>query len=217
MRAVRPSRARCLRSNDDDAGFTLVELMVAGTAMLVIAGVFGTVMVEMNKVANREISSENAAGSARTALLQLQRDLEAANPMVAWTSTVTSYQSEIQVKLGPTGGTQKTVTWSYVTSGSGSSCTGTLWRDVGTAVGTGDPETSGITNCATNAPVFSFFGIQGENLLSNPASVTSAIITQCSVRIQGALTVSAGANTTPFSEAVSMRLANWQPGTQPCP
>ncbi|HLX88440.1 MAG TPA: type II secretion system protein [Acidimicrobiales bacterium] len=217
MRPRRSSREWARRGSEGEAGFTLVEIMVASSAMLVVAAVFGTVMVQMNKIANREISSENAAGTARSALMQLQRDLEAANPMVGWTSTVTNYQNEIQVKLGPASGTQKTITWSYVTSGSGSSCTGTLWRNVGTSAGAGDPEATGVTNCATSTPVFSFFGIQGDNLLANPASVTSAIITQCSVRIQGALQVSAGPHTVPFSETVSMRLANWEPGTQPCP
>lgn len=217
MRSPKPPEKQGHRPKRGEDGFTLVELMVAATAMLIVAAVFGTVMVEMDKVASREINSENAAGSARSALMQLQRDLEAANPMVGWTTTVTSYQSEIQVKLGPTGGTQKTITWSYATSGSGANCTGTLYRDIGTSAGTGVPEVSGVTNCASNTPVFSFYGIQGDNLLANPASVTSAIITQCSVRIQGALKVTGGPNTTPFSEAVSMRLANWEPGTQPCP
>jgi len=205
------------KSGRDESGFTLVELMVAATAMLVVAAAFGTVMVEMDHAATAAISGENAAGSARSALMQLQRDLESANPMVGWTSTVTQYQNEIQVKLGPTGGTQHTITWSYTSTGSGSSCTGTLWRDIGTAAGTGVPETTGVTNCQSGAPVFSFFGIQGENLLANPGSVTSAIITQCSVRIQGSVTVSAGPHTVPFTESVSMRLANWMPGTQPCP
>lgn len=201
----------------EEAGFSLTEIMVSSVAMLLMAAVVGGVMVNMEKVATHAINGENVAGSARTGLLQLQRDIEAANPMVGWTQTVTSYSTEIQVKLGPVAGTQKTVTWSYVWSGSGSSCTGTLYRDVGTAAGTGFPEATGVVNCRTGTPVFSFFGEQAENLLANPASVTAAIITQCSVRVEGTVQVSAGANTTPFSEVVSMRLANWQKGTQPCP
>lgn len=209
---------RRLRARSEaESGFSLVEVMVSSVAMMVVAGVVGGITVSMEKVADQSIYGENAAGLARTGLLQLQRDIEAANPLVGWTTTVSSYGNELQVELGPTGGTQHIVTWSYTWTGSGSSCIGTLYRNVGTTAGTGVPEATGVDNCRTGAPVFSYFGEQGENLLANPASVTEAIITQCSVRVQGLLDIAAQPTGPPFSEVVSMRLANWQPGTQPCP
>lgn len=197
-------------ADERQAGFTLVEMLVASAVMTVIVGGVATVMLAMQQVGNRAISGENASTTARAGLLQFQRDLQAANPLVAWTSTVTSYASELQLDLGPTGGTQQTITWSC--------SSGTLWRDIGTAAGTGVPEVTGVTNCAsTTNPPFSFYDPQGTSLLSIPNSVNSAIVTACSVRIQGYVNVSAGSNTTPFTESVSTRLANWVQGIQPCP
>lgn len=217
MTGLRPSTHRECRlpsGDPSEAGFTVVELMVATVVTAVLISSVAGVMLTMQKTGNRAISGENAADMARTGLLQLQRDLQAANPLVNWTTTVTAYENELQVELGPTGGTQNLVTWSYV-SGSGPSCSGTLYRAVGAASGV--PEVTGVTNCRTSTAVFSYFGQQGDNLLANPASVTSTIISECSVRIAGTVQVSAGSNTTPFTETVSMRLANWEPGTQPCP
>jgi type II secretory pathway pseudopilin PulG len=210
-------RWRRAAGTSPEAGYTLIEVLLASFVMTIIVGGVAAVMLDMEQEGNRAESAENASTTARTGLLELQRDLEAANPLVAWTSTVTSYGNELQLMLGPTGGTQQTITWSYTYSGSGSSCIGTLWRDIGTAAGTGDPEVTGMTNCQTGTPIFIYYGQQGENILANPGSVTSTIVTACSVRIQGAVQVSAGTNTTPFTENVSVRLANWQPGTQPCP
>jgi hypothetical protein len=184
--------------------------MIASAVMTIIVASVAGVMLNMQQVGSRAVSGENASATARAGLLELQRDLQGANPLVAWSSTVTAYQNELQLKLGSTSGSQQTITWSC--------SSGTLWRDVGTSAGTGVPEVTGVTNCASSTtPIFTFYGQQDENLLANPLSVTSAIITACSVRIQGAVQVSAGPNTTPFTEDVSARLANWLPGTQPCP
>jgi prepilin-type N-terminal cleavage/methylation domain-containing protein len=208
------ARPRPAAAGGEEAGFTLLEVMIATLAMSVVVTSVGGVMLTMQRTGVGAIRSENAAGTARTGLLELQRDLQAANPLVDWTSTVSAYEDELQLELGPTGGTQQRITWSYV-SGSGPSCRGTLYRSVGS--GGPVPEVTGVTNCQTGLPVFSYFGQQGENLLANPASVTAAILSECSVRVAGTVRVSAGANTTPFTETASMRLVNWQPGTQPCP
>lgn len=208
-------RARLPRS---EGGMTLVEVMIATVVMSVIVASVAGVVLDMQKIGNRAMSGENASDTARAGLLEFQRDLEAANPLVDWTTTstcptapstqcaVTGFDNVVQLELGPTGGAQKTITWSC--------SSGTLWRDIGTATGTGVPEVTGVTNCSS---VFSFFGEQGENLLANPTSVTSTIITDCSLRVQALVNVSAGANTTPFTEQVSIRLANWQQGAVPCP
>jgi type II secretory pathway pseudopilin PulG len=195
---------------------TLVEVMIASVVMSVIVASVAGVMVDMQKVGNRAMSSENASDTARAGLLEFQRDLEAANPLVDWTSTstcssppcpVNDFANVVQLELGPTGGTQQTITWSCVS--------GTLWRDIGLATGTGVPEVTGVTNCSS---VFSYYGEQGENLgANNWISVTSGIVTACSIRVQALVDVSAGANTTPFTEQVSIRLANWEQAAQPCP
>lgn len=204
--------SRRRRALTSEAGLTLVELMIASLVMSIVVASVAGVMVAMQKVGNRAMSGENASDTARLGLLQLQRDLEAANPLVTFGSSVsvTTYASEVQLLLGPTGGSQQTITWSC--------SSGTLWRDIGTATGTGVPEVTGVTNCASASnPVFSFFDVQGNNLLANPGSVNSTIMSDCSVRIEGTVAVSAGSNTTPFTESVSIRLANWIKGIQPCP
>ncbi len=204
-------------ASDPEAGFTLLEVMISTVVAAILAVSVSGIMLSMQQTSSRAIGGENASGAARAGLLQLQRDVEAANPLVGWTSNVSSYENEIQLKLGPAGGTQQTITWSYVSDAPGPSCTGTLYRDIGTTAGVGVPEVTGVTNCRTGTSVFSFFGQQGENILANLATATAANVTECSVRVEGTLDVSAGANTVPFTETVSMRLVNWQPGTQPCP
>lgn len=221
MTECRPALARCRGARvggaEREAGFTVLEVMVSTAITGIVVACVAGVMLTMQQTSSRAISAENASGGARAGLLQLQRDVEAANPLVNWTSTVSAYENEIQLKLGPVGGTQHTITWSYVSGSPGPSCTGTLYRDVGTTAGAGVPEVAGITNCRTATAVFDFFGEQGENILANEQTATAASITECSVRIKGILDVSAGANTAPFTETVSTRLVNWRPGTQPCP
>jgi prepilin-type N-terminal cleavage/methylation domain-containing protein len=212
LRRARPARSEC--------GLTLVEVLIASVVMSVIVASVAGVMLDMQQVGNRAMSGENASDTARAGLLEFQRDLEAANPLVDWTSTstcssvpcpVSDFADVVQLELGPTGGTQKTITWSCVS--------GTLWRDMGTATGTGVPEVTGVTNCSSSTnPVFSYYGEQGEDLgANNWSSATSAVVTACSIRVQALVDVSAGADTTPFTEQVSVRLANWEQGALPCP
>ena len=105
-------------TRDAEAGFTIVEVMVStAILLLVLAMCFGTLvsLTRSEDRANRLVSNEQ---NVRFELNQLAREIRAANPLVPLpnATTASDYDNQIEMVLGPTGGTQKVVRWTYDTT-----------------------------------------------------------------------------------------------------
>ena|GEM_PF-6329369 len=180
-----------------------MELAVASAAMLVVLGTFTGIMSVFLRTSTDAVNSENAATQLRLGILELERDVQAANPLDA-PPPGANPADQLTVTLGPSGHQQQ-VTWALDPTA------GTLSRQVGSA--TPVVEIAGITN-GTSLPVFSYYGQSGANLL-DPQIVSPSQLPSCTVRVQVSIGVLAPGRV-PFSETVNIELANQRPGALTC-
>jgi hypothetical protein len=124
----------------------------------------------------------------------LQVDLQRANPIQSGTA------SQVSLTVGPTGGSQQTVTWTYT------SATGQLTR----AVDGGRPvvELTGVVNATTGAPMFTYSDPGGASSASNVAS--------CTTRVTVAILINPVRASHPYADTMDVELANRAPGSVPC-
>ena len=191
-----------------ESGFSLVELMTAIAVSLVTSVSLVAFIPVFVKAQASTASSDQAAATVRVAMLALQHDIEEANPLDQFSPTVTDYDNELQVTVGPTTGTQIVVTWLY-TPPSGSS-PGTLTRQSGSATPT--LEVTGVDNGST--PVFAYFGQNGENLVTQLSS-TGATVANCSVLVQVTLAVK-NVHAAPDASTESVQIQDRTPGQVAC-
>ncbi len=178
-----------------EGGITLVELMVASAAMLVLVGAFITTFYTITSSETNTVASENAADAVRIGMVQLQHDIQSANPVVALPS-VSDYGNEVTISVEEPSGPNQQVTWTY------DSATHTLYRQAGGSGGSSVPEITGVVNGAST-PVFSYFDSAGNNLVAG-ANTTSAEVAACASRISVQIDVSGGQKTTPYAEHMSV-------------
>ncbi|MHB8263542.1 MAG: prepilin-type N-terminal cleavage/methylation domain-containing protein [Acidimicrobiales bacterium] len=194
----------------DEQGFTLVELMVAASAMLLLMSAFAGFMIVMMTTASSTTRQDNSTSAARVAMMQIQHDVQAANPLVTL-AAVSDYGNTLKLEMETPSGTQQVVTWSY------SPASGTLYRAVSTSSTAGGPvpEVSGLVNTSAT-PVFSYYDAVGNNLVASGTSSPSQVAI-CTARVDISLAVSAGPKTFPYTERMGVALPdNIQPGRSQC-
>ncbi len=192
-------------------GFTLVELMVAATAMLILMAAFAGFMLMMMSTASSTVKQDNSTSSVRVTMLQLQHDIQAANPLMTL-SSVSEYNNTLKLEMDTQSGSVETVTWSY------DSASGVLYRTVGSSSnpGTPFPELTGLINNSSTNPVFSYYDNQGNNLVAAGTSSTTQVAV-CTARVAISLEVSGGPKTFPYSERLNVALPdNLQPSRSQC-
>ncbi len=188
-----------------DTGFTLVELMVATTAMMIILGAFGIFTSQLFTSETSTVTSENASVTTRGVLDQMQSDIQAANPIDPL-STVSQYANELELQLGPTGA-QQNITWAYDSS------TQTLTRTVySSSTSSVEVELYGVAN-SSSQPVFTYYGAQGNNLA---LSSGAAGIATCTTMVSIYLVVTGGKNAESPVHQLNVQLLNPQAGGSSC-
>lgn len=147
------------------------------------------------------VNSANAAAYVRLTLLQLQHDIQSANPLDALGS-VSAYSDELQVTIQPSG---SVITWQYTPS------TEKLTRQVGNA--TPVVELTGVNNGA-GLPVFHYFDHCAVDLVSEAESTVSSIASSTTV-VQVVLSV-ADLDSAPYGTTTSVNIMNKPPGETRC-
>jgi type II secretory pathway pseudopilin PulG len=199
------------RRSEAEAGFTLVELAVAMGIMLIVMLVFLSLVPTSQKSSNVAEALINNEQDVSLAIARMEKDIRAANPLVAFCS-YTTYQDEIELELGPASGPQQTIMWVY------SPTADTLTREVVTNPGcnpapSGSGEvTTGIVNGATT-PVFAYFDDTGTAL--DTAQETPSNIANCTVRVAITLEEQEDGSPQPFTEQVNVWLRDRLPGGMP--
>ena len=208
LTTTHPTRAgapRERRPARDEAGFTFVELSM----VLLITTIVLTMMIAMITVyAKAEATtsnSANAASAVRLALLQLQSDIQSANP-VGTLASVSAYNDELQVTVQPSG---KVITWQYTYA------TQKLTRQIGsspamavlTNVTNGNPSSGGI-------PVFVYLDHCSANLVTQPQA-TPASISGATTEVEVVLSV-ANLNSAPYGSTTATHVMSQPPGTNLC-
>jgi prepilin-type N-terminal cleavage/methylation domain-containing protein len=209
------ARRRLKRLNEDEAGFTLLELSVVLSIMTVVVVIAGGALLSLSTAASRTDSMVNEEQMATNTLAQLSRDLRSAHTISFPASNLPSggtpgYDIQLAVNQ-PTGGTVA-VLWAY------SSNTATLSREVqvGSVFKSSGPALPHVANGST--PIFTYYYTTGSQI----TSAVPATIATCASRVGVELYVSSstsGSGTFHTSDNVAITDQLNQltaPGVQPC-
>ena len=183
----------------DESGFTLIEVMIASTVVVILFLMMTSTIYVFGKAETSTVNSANAAANTRLAILQLQHDIQSANPLDSL--PLTSYNDELQVTIQPS---NVVVTWQY------SSTTDQLTRQVGS--GTPEVELTGVVN--GSAAVFSYYDHCAINLVTE-AGATGSSVSDAATVIQVSLSL-ANANSAPYGTTTRVNIMNQPPGASRC-
>lgn len=213
-----PTRPEGGGHNDD--GFTIVEVMIASSIFVVVLTMFFATLTSLTRSEDRSQRLVSNEQNVRFELDQMAREIRAANPIVplANATTAADYENQIEVVLGPTGGTQQVVRWTYDTVKkemvrqvmSGTSSTATVLSQ--------SFFLNRVRNIETATPVFSYFGQQNEDLvfqtLANSGNLHDPA--NCAVRVHIVLTSDSNPGPVPFTETQDVEVRNRLPGNVGC-
>ena len=211
---------RRLGRRDDEAGFSIIEVMIATSILLIVLAMLFSSLVSLTNSENRSERLVGNEQNVRFELDQLAREIRAANPLVPLlnASTAATYDSQIEMVLGPTGGTQSVVRWTYDTTNE------EMLRQVMTDTSASATVVSQsffltrVRNVETGAPVFTYYGQHDEDLvaqtLANSGNLHDAA--NCAVRVHIVLTSDSNPGPIPFTESQDVEVRNRLPGNVGC-
>ena len=214
------ARAGARARSDEESGFTLVEMVIATAILLVVLGMFLQTLTSLTKSEDRSQRLVTNEQNVRFELDQMSREIRAANPLVPLLNAVTAadYQNQIEIVLGPTGGAQTVVRWTYITGQE------EMLRQVMTDTSSTATVVSQswylnrVRNIETNTPVFTYYGQQGEDLvaqtLANNGNLHDAA--NCAVRVHIILSSDSNPGPLPFTETQDVEVRNRLPGNVGC-
>ena len=214
------ARAGARARSDEESGFTLVEMVIATAILLVVLGMFLQTLTSLTKSEDRSQRLVTNEQNVRFELDQMSREIRAANPLVPLLNAVTAadYQNQIEMVLGPTGGAQTVVRWTYITGQE------EMLRQVMTDTSSTATVVSQswylnrVRNIETNTPVFTYYGQQGEDLvaqtLANNGNLHDAA--NCAVRVHIILSSDSNPGPLPFTETQDVEVRNRLPGNVGC-
>ncbi len=166
---MRPHRTPARARTQEEAGFTLLELMVVTLIMGIVIVIAGTVLFSLTTTANRNDSMVADEQAASTTLAQVTRDIRSANSLTFPAGAQASdTANEVELAVNQPTGTTTTVLWVYNATAS------TLTRKVlvGSTFNTSGAVLTRVANPVTS-PLFSYFdGKAGTNISGeSPATI----------------------------------------------
>ena len=205
---------------DDERGFTVVEVTIASAIMVTVLAMFFSTLVSLTKSEDRSQRLVGNEQNVRFELDQLAREVRAANPLVPLlnATTASDYSDTIELVLGPTGGAQKVVRWTYdkvreemvrqLMSDASSTAT----------VVTQSFYLNRVRNVEVNMPVFTYYGQHNQDLvqqaLANGGNMHDAA--NCAVRVHIVLMSDSNPGPMPFTETQDVEVRNRLPGNVGC-
>ncbi|HET6793813.1 MAG TPA: hypothetical protein VFH45_05195 [Acidimicrobiales bacterium] len=202
-----------------EAGFSVLELVIAASILLIVLAVFGNTMISLG---NTEVRSQALVANeqnTRFVLDQLTREIRAANPLVALGS-LSSYSNSLELELGPVGGSQKVVRWLYDTT-TGSPTYKELVRQVMSDATTSATVVSqavvltSVRNAESSTPVFTYYGQSGDDLVGS-GSFTAADVANCAVQVHITIVANPNPGPQPFTANTDAEIRNRLPGGVGC-
>jgi type II secretory pathway component PulJ len=208
------------RDESTDAGFTIVEVVISTAILLLVLAMFFDTLVSLTKSEDRAQRLVANEQSVRFELDQLAREIRAANPLTIL-ATAAAYSNQIEIVLGPTGGTQSVVRWTYDTdpssptyekldrqlmSDASSSATvlATSWHLIR------------VRNVESATPVFTYYDAADQDMVAD-GNYTASDIANCAIRVRIELSSDSMPGPLPFTETQDVELRNRLPGGTGCP
>ncbi len=202
------------RRGAGEAGFTLVEVMIAGMiAAIVSAALFG--MLDSQTKAERRISNfVDNQETARQAILAMQRDLRSAEPLAPLpTGEDFKFRVDLAIFDGPESTTTEAIRW-RVEPQSGTAppaLVRELVQSNGTVAVT--HRLGGVANRALNQPLFTYY--QADGVAFNWTD-TPGTIAHCTIRIRIDLRAAPVPGPAPVRLVSDVMLRNRLPGGSGC-
>jgi prepilin-type N-terminal cleavage/methylation domain-containing protein len=209
-----------LRARSDERGFTITEVMVATSILLIVLVIVFGMLVSLTRNESRSQALVSNEQNVRFELDQLAREIRAANPLVPLLNATdaSTYDDQIEMVLGPTGGTQTVVRWTYDTNAeemvrqvmSGTSSTATVLSQAFYL--------ARVRNVETATPVFVYYGQQNEDLvaqsLADGGNVHDAA--NCAIRVHIQISSDSNPGPLPFTQTQDVEVRNRLPGNVGC-
>jgi hypothetical protein len=213
---------RLQRARANEQGYTVTEVMVTtAILLLVLAMVFG-MLVSLTRNESRSQALVGNEQNVRFELDQLAREIRASNPLVPLpnATTAATYENQIEMVLGPTGGTQTVVRWTYDTAAeqmvrqvmSGTSATATVVAQ--------SYYLARVRNVENNTPVFTYYGQANEDLVAQSLSLGDPFHTNdaanCAIRVHIQISSDSNPGPLPFTQTQDVEVRNRLPGNVGC-
>lgn len=205
--------------NDAEAGFTLIELVMAMMILMIVLALFFNMLVSLTNSEHRAQALVSNEQAVRFELTQLAREIRAANPLVVLPTT-DQYSNQISLILGPTGGTQEVVRWTYDTNPSSPTYL-QLARELmsdssysATVVARSWFLTQ-VRNFELGKPIFTYHDAEGQDMVAN-GEYTNSDIANCSIRVHIELSADSNPGPIPFTATQDVELRNRLPGGTGC-
>ena len=212
---------RLRRTRSEQSGYTIVEVMVTTAILMIVLVIVFGMLVSLTRNESRSQALVGNEQNVRFEIDQLAREIRAANPLVPLpnSTTASDYSNQIEMVLGPTGGSQSVVRWTYNTA------VEQMVRQVMSGTGTAATVVSQsfylvrVRNVESGTPVFSYFGQQGEDLVEqglafggnhkdDPAN--------CAIRVAIEISSDSNPGPLPFTQTQDVEVRNRLPGNVGC-
>jgi len=215
-------RQRIQRARADEHGYTIVEVMMATSILLIVLVIVFGMMVSLTRNESRSQALVGNEQNVRFELDQLSREIRAANPLVPLlnATTAATYENQIEMVLGPNGGTQTVVRWTYDTVNermvrqvmSGTSSTATVVAQ--------SFYLARVRNVESGTPVFTYYGQQGEDLVAQSLALAAPEHTHdaanCAIRVHIQISSDSNPGPLPFMQTQDVEVRNRLPGNVGC-
>jgi prepilin-type N-terminal cleavage/methylation domain-containing protein len=211
---------RLQRAREDERGFTIIEVTIATSIMLVVLAMFFATLTSLTRSEDRAQRLVSNEQNVRFELDQLAREIRAANPLTPLpnAATAATYSNQIELVLGPTGGTQTVVRWTY------DSVNEKMSRELMSSTAAGATVLSQsffltrVRNIESNTPIFTYYGSLNTDLvaqaLANNGHKDDAA--NCAVRVHIVLVSDSNPGPVPFTETQDVEVRNRLPGNVGC-
>jgi prepilin-type N-terminal cleavage/methylation domain-containing protein len=204
----------------DEQGFSIIEVMISTAILLIVLAMVFGVLVSLTRSEDRAQRLVGNEQNVRFELDQLAREIRAANPLVPLLNVTTAdqYENQIEMVLGPTGGTQTVVRWTYDTTAK--QMVRQLMSDTSASatVVAQSFYLARVRNIETGTPVFTYYGQHSEDLvaqtLANGGNLHDAA--NCAIRVHIQLISDSNPGPLPFTQTQDVEVRNRLPGNVGC-
>jgi type II secretory pathway component PulJ len=186
-------------------GFTVVEVTVASSLLLLVLGAVFSVLVSLTSAENRSQALVNNQELVRLRLLEIDRNLRSASTLNA-VSDATQYPYEVDF----TALDGSIYRWRL------NSSTNAIRREkyVNGSWQQASSDLVNVTNASSSVPVFRYYRASS-NLEINPATSTSADVANCAIRVHVTITSATYSGPKPFTSEYDVQLRNRLPAGIP--
>ena len=195
---------------NDERGVTVIELTVVLVVMsLVMVGFYGILNSLLSNTGRQQALVQNQE-SVRFAMLDMTRDIRAANPLNTLSSP-SAYPTQIDLtELPVTGSTPFYVRWQLV----GTALTRSLLNGPGGTPVSSKTELTNVQNVNTHTSLFRFYNSNNVELL--PTTNAAGDFSNCTVRVHISVSAAVGTGPAPFTVDSDAEIRNRLPGGIGC-